>query len=80
MPKRSPRALFLGTGFVVGDGSMVVTNAHVIPQTLDFEHLEEIAVFYRNGKNEKAVTAKEVAVDKEHDLVVLKLSEGQLPL
>lgn len=79
LPKRSPRALFLGTGFVVGSGNLVVTNAHVIPETLDTQHLEEVAVFYRNGKDEKIVTAKQIAVDKEHDLAILQLSEGQLP-
>ena len=30
MPKRNPRAVFLATGFAVGDGSLIVTNAHVI--------------------------------------------------
>lgn len=79
MPKRSPRALFLGTGFVVGNGEVVVTNAHVIPEALDKDHLEELAVFYRNGTDEKIVTATEIAVDKDHDLAVLKLSEGRLP-
>src|SRR5674476_385197 len=29
MPKRSPRAVFLATGFAVGDGSLIVTNAPV---------------------------------------------------
>jgi S1-C subfamily serine protease len=79
MPKRNPRAVFLGTGFVVGNGSIVVTNAHVIPPTLDYEHLEQVAVFYRKDNTDKVIIAKELALDKEHDLAVLKLSEGQLP-
>ncbi|MFZ9611191.1 MAG: hypothetical protein ACO294_10870, partial [Methylococcales bacterium] len=32
MPKRNPRAVFLATGFTVGDGSLIVTNWHVIPE------------------------------------------------
>lgn len=79
MPKRNPRAVFLGTGFVVGNGSVVVTNAHVIPTTLDHEHMEQVAVFYRKSNADKAIFAAELALDKEHDLAILKLSEGQLP-
>jgi hypothetical protein len=30
MPSRNPQFRFLGTGFVVGDGKQVATNAHVI--------------------------------------------------
>src|SRR5437762_2651042 len=31
---RSPQFQFLGTGFAVGDGTIVVTNAHVVPPLL----------------------------------------------
>src|SRR6476659_9553432 len=34
---RNPAFAFHGTGFVVGDGTLVATNAHVIPQILDSE-------------------------------------------
>jgi serine protease Do len=79
MPKRNPRAVFLGTGFAAGKGNVVVTNAHVIPPKLDYEHLEQVAVFYRKDNEDKAIIAKVVAIDNEHDLVVLKLAQGQLP-
>ena len=77
MPKRSPRAVFLATGFAVGDGSLIVTNAHVIPDKMDNEHMEQIAVFYHKDNNDKAILATEVALDKEHDLAVLKIA-GEL--
>ena len=77
MPKRNPRAVFLATGFAVGDGSLIVTNAHVIPDKLDNEHMEQVAVFYHKDNNDKAIIAKEVALDKEHDLAVLKIT-GEL--
>ena len=32
---RSPAFAFRGTGFVVGDGTLVATNAHVLPVVLD---------------------------------------------
>ena len=79
MPKRNPRAVFLATGFAVGDGSLVITNAHVIPDKLDNEHMEQVAVFYHKDNADKAIIAKEVALDKEHDLAVLKISGELLP-
>ncbi len=41
---RSPAFRFLGTGFAVGDGVTIATNAHVLPATLDAEKLETIAI------------------------------------
>jgi S1-C subfamily serine protease len=79
MPKRNPRAVFLGTGFAVTDGTLVVTNAHVIPAKLDYEHLEQVGVFYRKNNEDKVIFATEVALDKEHDLAILRLKEGQIP-
>jgi S1-C subfamily serine protease len=76
MPKRSPRANFLGTGFVVGAGNLVITNAHVVPEKLDSEHFEQVAIFYRQGDDQKMGTATTVAIDKEHDLAVLKIADG----
>lgn len=80
MPTRSPRGVFLGTGFAVGDGSLIATNAHVLPKSLDVGHMEEIAVFVRrDGKAEMAYT-KKMAVDLTHDLAILKISgQGRLP-
>lgn len=78
MPKRNPRAVFLATGFAVGDGSLIVTNAHVIPDKLDTEHMEQVAIFYHKDNEEKAILATEIALDKEHDLAVLKIAGDQL--
>lgn len=79
MPARNPRAVFLGTGFVVGDGSLVVTNAHVIPSRLDDRHLEQVSVFYRKGDADKVIATTLVAVDETHDLAILKISGATLP-
>jgi len=78
MPKRNPRAVFLATGFTVGDGSLIVTNAHVIPDNLDNEHMEQVAVFYHKGNDDKVIIAKEVALDQEHDLAILKITGERL--
>lgn len=79
MPARNPRAVFLGTGFAVGNGSQVVSNAHVTDKKLDDAHLEQFAVFYRQGKQEVMRLADLVATDEEHDLAVLQLKDGKLP-
>jgi serine protease Do len=79
MAKRNPRAQFWGTGFAVADGSLVVTNAHVVATELDVAHKEELAVFYRADHKDQALLAKTVAVDTTHDVAILKLAGGKLP-
>ncbi len=79
LPTRNPRAIFLGTGFAVADGRSVVTNAHVTAKSLDTEHLERLAVFYRQDQKEHMLLADLAVTDEQHDLALLSLSEGQLP-
>jgi len=79
MPKRSPKSIFLGTGFVIGDGGLVVTNAHVLPKEISTKNIETIAVFFRQDKHVRMLKAKVVAIDKEHDIAVLRLLGGKLP-
>jgi len=76
---RRPPAVFGGTGFVVGDGSLVVTNFHVVPDPIDYTKLERIAVFSGRGKNARVHPVKVVATDELHDLAVLRLDSGKLP-
>ncbi len=79
MPKRAPRALFRGTGFVVGDGTLVATNAHVIPNELATEALEKIAVFIKRNNREEMYFATLLNKDNIHDVALLKISKGRLP-
>ncbi len=63
-----------GTGFVVGDGSLVVTNAHVTAVMGRLNEQEVLAVLVRGSGSETEVRqAREIASDPEHDLVLLKL-------
>ena len=41
---RSPQFSFRGTGFVVDDGTLVVTNAHVLPGPPDRNRLEQLGI------------------------------------
>ena len=79
MPSRSPRGVFLGTGFVVGNGQLVVTNAHVVTKLLDYEKMEQWAIFISNGNNPKAAIVERIALDEVHDIAILKLKTGVLP-
>jgi hypothetical protein len=77
---RSPRFQFRGTGFVVENGTLVTTNAHVIPNLIESEK-REVLVVAVPGKGQdaevRAVTV--VATDRRYDLSILKLQGTPLP-
>ena len=81
---RSPQFQFLGTGFAVGDGSIIATNSHVLPSMLDPVRRETIAILLparpRESKGEVQVReAKRLAVDPTTDLALLKITGDSLP-
>ena len=76
---RRPPAKLAGTGFVVGDGRHVITNAHVIPEKIDAARLEYLAVFTGKGDHSQARQAVVVKQDKTHDLVLLRFEGAPLP-
>jgi len=76
---RSPSIVFSGTGFVVGDGLDVVTNAHVIPATLAEGKLEQLGIVLPDGEGVRFRPAELVMRDNEHDLAHLRLSGTPLP-
>ncbi|SEK96533.1 S1 family peptidase [Nitrosovibrio tenuis] len=76
---RSPQVNFLGTGFVLDDGFHVVTNAHVVPEVLDIANKESYIVITGKGNEPELRAASIAAIDKEHDLVLLKISGTALP-
>ena len=75
---RRPSGKFMGTGFAVGDGRFVITNAHVLPKGVDADRGEFLAVFVGNGSRIEARRARVVALDREHDLSVLRSEELEL--
>ena len=79
---RSPAFLFRATGFVVGDGSLVATNAHGLPAVLDGERTETLVVQFPDAaapSGSQRRSAKMVAVDLEHDLALLRIEGSKLP-
>ena len=78
---RSPAFVFHGTGFVVGDGKTIVTNAHVLPKLLDADHREALAIAVLVDGASSA-TVREVQrsrIDPASDLALLKLAGEPMP-
>lgn len=73
-PSGSPRQIFRGTGFVIDNGHLVVTNHHVLPEKLDAARREELAVYSGRGKRARRHPARVVATDERHDLALLYIS------
>ena len=76
---RRPPADFRGTGFAVGNGNYIMTNAHVLPKTLNTTKNETLVVFVGHGKDVEARPAQIVAMDVEHDLALLRMNGIALP-
>jgi S1-C subfamily serine protease len=77
LPTRSPAFRFLGTGFAVGDGLTVATNAHVIPPVLETDKRESLAIVVPQGErvNVRGVTLLRSAPDQ--DLALLRINAGE---
>ena len=71
---RRPPVNLLATGFVVADGSYVVTNAHAIPAMLPSGGSKEFLAVLTGERNGTVYPAKVVRVDNVHDLALLRFS------
>jgi len=77
---RSPAFAMRGTGFAVGNGTLVATNSHVVPDLLDSTGGEILVVQTLSAyAGPQQRPAKMVAKDKEHDLVLLRIEGPSLP-
>ena len=78
---RSPAFAFRGTGFAVEDGTVVATNAHVVSPAMQAESGEALMVLVhvRGEKAPQPREARVIAMDKEHDLALLRISGAPLP-
>lgn len=77
----SPRFGFRGTGFVVGDGRTLVTNAHVLPDNPDDPGLVLRIGSARPDADVEPQTRKLrlLALDRAHDLALLRIAGDPLP-
>jgi serine protease Do len=78
-PTGNPRFAFRGSGFVVGDGTHVVTNFHVLPTVAEGATAPEMMIQARRGKSElEPRVARLVASDQSHDLALLRIDGAPL--
>lgn len=76
----SPRFRLRGTGFVVDSGNLAVTNAHVLPDPSEDFSDSSMVVQVRVAPNDLQVRpAQVVAVDREHDLALLRFEGAAAP-
>jgi S1-C subfamily serine protease len=79
-PTRNPSFQFRGTGFAVGDGSLIATNNHVLPAVLDPAARETLTVAIPLPNGEATLReATTVARDPDHDMALLRISGPPLP-
>jgi len=76
---RTPAFRFLGTGFVVGNGLLIATNAHVVPASVADDQMESLVVALPGGQQSKVRKVTKAAVDKNSDLALLRLDGEPLP-
>jgi S1-C subfamily serine protease len=81
MRGRTPAFEFRGTGFAVGNGTTIATNAHVLPAVLNVEGNETLAILLPAAAREspQVRTAHRLVVEPGTDLALLKLSGEPLP-
>ena len=76
----SPAFNLRGTGFVIGDGRSVATNAHVVNlDSFPADRQPMLMVMARVGGQTRTLRAQLVVTDPDHDLAILKLEESTLP-
>ena len=71
----SPQFVLRGTGFAIGGGNLIATNAHVLPENLAIDG--PILVVRTNGAQLRSATIE--ARDQIHDLAVLRIQGDVLP-
>lgn len=86
-PLANPRFAFRGTGFVVGDGLTVVTNAHVLPPpgSGSTSAPDPKLALHVPGKRPGTLEAGDtrvatlLSIDRERDIAVLRFEGAPLP-
>jgi serine protease Do len=69
-PEREPEAQAVGSGFIIGSGGDVITNAHVV------DGADEVTVRLSDKREFKA---KVIGTDKRTDVALLKIEAKDLP-
>lgn len=75
---RTPAVVFTGTGFAVGDGRSIITNAHVVFDP-SAPASRQLGIITGSGNLFEFRAAQQVQVDKEHDIAHLRITGAPLP-
>lgn len=76
----NPRFQLRGTGFVVGDGHQVLTNAHVMPEQTGLSDAAALSVQVRGADGQwMRRNAVRLHTDEAHDLVLLGFDGDAIP-
>lgn len=77
----NPRFQFRGTGFIVGDGRQVITNAHVLPDPGQVAQPERqlMVQVWRGGQQWEGRKAELQALARATDLALLRFGGAPLP-
>ena len=79
---RVPQFRFSGTGFAVGDGNLIATNAHVVPAEMEAgADPEFLAIALPTGESRLAQVrmARRIVDTPEYDLALLRFTGPALP-
>ena len=77
---RSPAFSMRGTGFALGNGNLIATNAHVIPESLSASGNEILVIRIPSGTGDaQQRMARVVGSDQSHDLALLRIEGPPLP-
>ena len=75
----SPRFALRGSGFVVGDGNLGVTNAHVLPRPEENLDGADVVVQVRRGSELEVRRASVLEIDRPRDLALLRFEGAPAP-
>lgn len=75
----SPAFTLRGTGFVVGNGNLVATNAHVVAEQTDPDGPILVIQARATNGDIQLRRAQKIASDKDHDLAILRVEGSPLP-
>lgn len=73
----SPQFILRGTGFAVGNGRIVATNAHVVADIASTD--DAVLVVRASTPVGRARPASVLAIDQAHDLALLRVDGAALP-
>ncbi|WP_395344599.1 S1 family peptidase [Ningiella sp. W23] len=74
-PLEAKNPQLLGTGFVTGNGSYIVTNYHVVARELRLDIVQNYVAMAGEGQRMKVLKLELLAIDPVHDLAILSMSE-----